>query len=39
MEHELIIQRIRELGEKILPEGASLWHYGSRSHGDAGEFG
>ena len=35
MEQELVIQRIKELGQKILPEGASLWLFGSRARGDA----
>lgn len=35
MRQEEVIQRIKELGEKILPEGASLWLYGSRARGDA----
>ena len=35
MKQEEVIQRIKELGEKILPEGASLWLYGSRARGDA----
>ena len=35
MEQEEVIERIRELGRKILPEGASLWLYGSRARGDA----
>lgn len=35
MEQKEVIQRIKELGEKILPEGASLWLYGSRARGDA----
>lgn len=35
MEQEQVIQKIKELGEKILPEGASLWLYGSRARGDA----
>ena len=35
MEQEDVIKRIKELGEKILPEGASLWLYGSRARGDA----
>ncbi len=35
MEQEQVIQRIKELGQKILPEGASLWLYGSRARGDA----
>ena len=30
-----VIQHIQELGHKILPEGASLWLYGSRARGDA----
>ena len=35
MKQEEVIQRIKELGERILPEGASLWLYGSRARGDA----
>lgn len=35
MKQELVIQRIKELGQKILPEGASLWLFGSRARGDA----
>lgn len=35
MQQEQVIQHITELGRVILPEGASLWHYGSRAHGDA----
>ena len=35
MEQEQVIQRIKELGEKLLPEWASLWLYGSRARGDA----
>ena len=35
MEQEEVIRHIKELGEKILPEGASLWLYGSRARGDA----
>ena len=30
-----MIERIKELGKQILPEGASLWLYGSRARGDA----
>lgn len=30
-----VIQRITELGHRILPEGSSLWLYGSRARGDA----
>lgn len=35
MKQEEVIQRIKELGEKILPKDASLWLYGSRARGDA----
>jgi predicted nucleotidyltransferase len=35
MEQRQVIQRIKELGREILPEGASLWLYGSRARGDA----
>ena len=35
MQQEQVIQRITELGKQILPEGASLWLYGSRARGDA----
>ena len=35
MEQAQVIKRIAELGKKILPEGASLWLYGSRARGDA----
>ena len=35
MEQAKVIQRITELGRQILPEGASLWLYGSRARGDA----
>lgn len=35
MQQEQIIQQIKELGQKVLPEGASLWLYGSRARGDA----
>lgn len=35
MEQTQVIQRITELGRQILPEGASLWLYGSRARGDA----
>ena len=34
MKQEEVIQRIKELGDKILPEGSSLWLYGSRARGD-----
>lgn len=35
MEQNLVIQSIKELGQRILPPGASLWLYGSRARGDA----
>ena len=35
MEQEQVIAQIKQLAEKILPEGASLWLYGSRARGDA----
>ena len=35
MEQTQVIQRIKELGQRILPEGSSLWLYGSRARGDA----
>ena len=35
MSQEEVIQRITELGRQLLPEGASLWLYGSRARGDA----
>lgn len=35
MEQAQVIDRIKELGRQILPEGASLWLYGSRARGDA----
>jgi len=35
MEQTQVIERIKELGKQILPEGASLWLYGSRARGDA----
>lgn len=35
MKQSQVIQRITELGKKILPDGASLWLYGSRARGDA----
>ena len=34
MQQNQVIQRITELGRQILPEGASLWLYGSRARGD-----
>lgn len=35
MEQEAVIARIKEIAERTLPEGASLWLYGSRARGDA----
>ena len=35
MEQEKVLQRITQLGRAVLPEGASLWLYGSRARGDA----
>ncbi len=35
MKQEQVIARIKETAERILPEGASLWLYGSRARGDA----
>ncbi len=34
MEQKQVINRITELGKRILPEGVSLWLYGSRARGD-----
>lgn len=30
-----VIERIKEVAEKTLPKGSSLWLYGSRARGDA----
>lgn len=35
VEQEKVIERIKELAVRILPEGSSLWLYGSRARGDA----
>ena len=35
VEQEKVIERIKELAMRILPEGSSLWLYGSRARGDA----
>lgn len=35
MKQEEVIERIKETARRILPEGASLWLYGSRARGDA----
>ena len=37
MKQNEVIERIKELGARVLPEGASLWLYGSRARGDARE--
>lgn len=35
MEQSEVIKRIKEVAAQILPEGSSLWLYGSRARGDA----
>lgn len=35
MEQKQVIDKITELGRQILPQGTSLWLYGSRARGDA----
>ena len=35
MEQEKVIERIKVVAEHVLPQGASLWLYGSRARGDA----
>lgn len=35
MKQNEVIRRIQETADRILPEGASLWLYGSRARGDA----
>ena len=35
MEQEKIIDSIKELAQRLLPEGVSLWLYGSRARGEA----
>ena len=35
MEQNLVIQRIKDRAEQVLPASASLWLYGSRARGDA----
>ncbi len=34
MNKSSIIQRIRTMGQQILPKGSNLWLYGSRARGD-----
>ena len=31
----MVIERIKETASKVLPQGASLWLYGSRARGDS----
>ena len=35
MKQEQVIKRIKDVADRILPSGASLWLYGSRARGDA----
>ena len=35
MEQQKVIERIKKIADSILPQGASLWLYGSRARGDA----
>ena len=35
MKQNEVIKNITDLGKKILPQGSSLWLYGSRARGDA----
>ena len=35
MEQKKVIERIKDVAEHVLPQGASLWLYGSRARGDA----
>ena len=35
MEQSEVIKRIKEVAAQVLPEGSSLWLYGSRARGDA----
>lgn len=37
MTQEEVIAKIKEMGANILPQGSSLWLYGSRARGDAHE--
>ena len=34
MSNASVIKRIRKVGEQVLPQGGSLWLYGSRARGD-----
>ncbi len=34
MEKEQILKRIKQLASAVLPQGSSLWLYGSRARGD-----
>ena len=35
MQQEEVIGRIKAFAQRVLPEGSSLWLYGSRARGDA----
>jgi predicted nucleotidyltransferase len=34
-EEQRIVQKIRETGHKVVPEGGQVWLYGSRARGEA----
>jgi len=34
MEYEAVIEKIRQVAEKVLPKGSTLYLYGSRARGD-----
>ena len=35
MQQEEVVERIKAFAQRVLPEGSSLWLYGSRARGDA----
>ena len=35
LEEQRIIQKIRETGRKVIPEGGQVWRYGSHARGEA----
>jgi len=35
MQQEEVVDRIKAFAQRVLPEGSSLWLYGSRARGDA----
>lgn len=37
MENSQILEKIKQLALAVLPQGSSLWLYGSRARGDYGE--